>query len=43
MNQAKIFITEIAIIFALSIVLVSPCIAQVTTGDITGRSAMPAW
>lgn len=37
MKQSKIFMTGIAIAFALSIVFVSPCIAQVTTGDITGR------
>ncbi len=37
MKQAKIFMTGIAIMFALSILFVSPCLAQVTTGDITGR------
>ena len=37
MKEAKVFMTGIAIVFALSIIFVSPCVAQVTTGDITGR------
>src|SRR5712692_10263367 len=41
MKRAKIFKTGIAIVFALSIVFVAPCIAQVTTGDITGRVTDP--